>query len=295
MKRSTGAMVCILLAALGGQAAPAHAGDLTPEQQRTVLQEGQDAYARGLSLRASDPAGAKAAFERAVDRFGVLMDDGRDSAALLYNLGNAQVQAGAIGPAIATYLKATRRAPGDPRIAENLAHARSKVRTRVESAGGSAIFERLFFWHGTWSFTTRLVLFTIVWCTLWGVLALRAWRFVPGFRTITGCSAAASLVLGASLLWPMIGGERPAGVLVQDDVIVRKGDSTAFEPKFETPIHQGVEFRVLETRPSWLHIELPDGQNGWVPRDATEIVGGRDMRPSDEPMTLAGGFEPGAF
>ncbi|MCH2135613.1 MAG: SH3 domain-containing protein [Phycisphaerales bacterium] len=284
LARSIMLLAALLSAALVGDV---HAQALSEAQLQTVLDEAQDAYTRGLSLRASDPAAAMDAFERSVDRFMVLIDDGHATGSLLYNLANAQVQAGSLGAAIATYLKADRLMPGDGRIAENLAHARSLVRTRVASDGGDALVDRLVFWHD-WSATTRLVLFTIAWCTLWGVLIMACWRRVPGLRTTASLSALASVVLGVSLLWPMLAGEQAAGVLVQDDVIVRKGDSTAFEPQFETPIHQGVEFRVLESRPNWLHIELPDGQNGWVPRDAAEVVGGPDDWTHRSGMTLAG-------
>jgi len=249
------------------------AGDLTRAQRTAVLEEAHTAYARGLEQRAADPAEAKASFERAVNRFGVLVDDGQATGPLLYNLGNAQVQAGRIGPAIATYLRAESRMPGDPRLAENLAHARSLVRTRVDADGGTALIDRLLFWHHAWSPAVRLVVFAFAWFLLWGMLTVRCWRRVPGMRAATVVAGVASLLLGLSLTWPLIAGETPIGVLVQDDVIVRKGDSAAFEPRFAEPIHQGVEFRVLESRPQWLHIELPDGQEGWVPRDATELVG----------------------
>ena len=163
--------------------------------------------------------------------------------------------------------------PGDAKLAENLAHARSLVRTRVDTDAGTAVVDRLLFWHSAWSPTLRLTLFAFAWIVLWGVLATQCWRRVPGLRTTMTIAGVASVAFGLSVAWPLIAGESPIGVLVQDDVIVRKGDNNAFEPRFQEPIHQGVEFRVLESRPQWLHIELPDGQDGWVPRDATELVG----------------------
>jgi hypothetical protein len=246
---------------------------LTTDQQRAVLREGHDAYTNGLRLRTTDPSQAVTAFERAIDRYSVLIDDGLANGPLLYDLGNAKVQAGQIGPAIATYLRASRLMPGDARLAENLAHARAQVRTHVRAGGSEAVLDRMLFWHRDWSPTAKLVLFGLSWCALWGLLLVRCWRRIPGFRTSVAGAAVLSAALGASVLWPVLVGASPIGVLVQDNVIVRKGDSEAFEQRFEEPIHQGVEFRVLESRPQWLHIELPDGQDGWVPRDAAQVVG----------------------
>ena len=59
------------------------------------------------------------------------------------------------------------------------------------------------------------------------------------------------------------------GVLVSQEVIVRKGDGNAYEPQFNEPLHEGVEFKVTNRRRGWLHIELPDGNRGWInERDA---------------------------
>ncbi|MCH2138879.1 MAG: hypothetical protein MK074_07510 [Phycisphaerales bacterium] len=268
---------CSLLLAL--ILAPSTFGSaLNAQQQASVLEEAQAAYVQGIELRSTDPSQSAKAFARSVDRFSVLVDDGIVNGPLLYDLGNAQVQAGEIGQGIASYLQAQALMPGDARIAENLAHARSKVRTRVQADGSEAVVDRLLFWHHQWSTGVRGTLFALVWCVLWGVLVVRCWRFVPGWRTTTCVSGVLSAALGVSLLSPWLGATSARGVLVQDDVIVRKGDAEAFAPRFEEPIHQGVEFRVLETRPNWLHIELLDGQDGWVPRDATEVIGAAGRR-----------------
>jgi hypothetical protein len=55
----------------------------------------------------------------------------------------------------------------------------------------------------------------------------------------------------------------------RDGVIVRKGDAASYQPTFDEPINRGVEFRILESRPVWLHVEFRNGQDGWIPRDTT--------------------------
>ena len=72
----------------------------------------------------------------------------------------------------------------------------------------------------------------------------------------------------------MLRGERGgAGVLVVEEAVVRKGNGEGFEPQFEQPLHEGVEFRVLDARGDWLQIELPDEKTGWIRADQASLIG----------------------
>ena len=51
-----------------------------------------------------------------------------------------------------------------------------------------------------------------------------------------------------------------------------KATTTSYSPQFEEPVNQGLEFRVLEERPDWLHIELHNGESGWIPRSDAEVI-----------------------
>ena len=56
-----------------------------------------------------------------------------------------------------------------------------------------------------------------------------------------------------------------SGVVVASETIARQGDGQSYDPAFEDPLHAGVEFRVLEERPGWHRVELPDGRRCWLP------------------------------
>jgi hypothetical protein len=61
------------------------------------------------------------------------------------------------------------------------------------------------------------------------------------------------------------------GVLVRNEVVVRKGNGEGYEPQYSQPLHEGVEFTVIEQRGGWLEIELPDGGRGWVRQQDAEL------------------------
>ncbi len=249
---------------------------MSESQRLSILEEGQASFEKGTSLLNSDPAAAQDAFKHAATRWNTIIDDGVVNGPLLYDLGNAWVQAGNLGKGIAAYLRSERYMPGDPRLAENLAYARSLVSPQFSSDSTSAMLQRWTDWLSGWSAWTRTIVFAAAWLTFWCLLLWRRKMAPPPWRWLAGGSLAVSLVAGAAAIFAVLGTGGPTGVLIEDEVIVRKGDAESYSPRFDEPIHRGVEFRILEERPIWLHVEFPNGDDGWVPRDAAEVV----LRPS---------------
>jgi hypothetical protein len=58
------------------------------------------------------------------------------------------------------------------------------------------------------------------------------------------------------------------GVVIGADVVARKGNAESYEPAFTEPLADRTEFRVLERRAPWIHIQLAGGQRGWIPAAA---------------------------
>ena len=100
-----------------------------------------------------------------------------------------------------------------------------------------------------------------------GLLALhvpprRLWRRTAWiFLVLTGVAA-----FSAGYDWYRFDSVR-RGVVVVDEVTVRKGNAESYEPAFTEPMTEGMEFRLVERRGSWLQIELSNGNRGWVPED----------------------------
>ncbi|MHC5114028.1 MAG: hypothetical protein ACYTGP_06320 [Planctomycetota bacterium] len=269
MTRATRAIVVLLLAVLVRPAA----GELSTAQREQLLAEAAAAYDRGIEQRRRHPAGARESFRAAAARFQQVADDGVVNGHLQYNLGNAWLQAGELGPAILHYRRAERLIPGDRGLVHNLAYARSLRRNRIAPSGERALADALLGWHRGTSLLGRYVGFVVVFAALWIGLLAHLFRPSAPLRWFIVAAALASLALGASVGADVIGGDDAgAGVILVDDVVARKGNGDGFEPRFEEPLHQGVEFTVLERRPGWLRIELPDRKTGWVREDQAALV-----------------------
>ena len=113
----------------------------------TELQAAQTAYDQGVESARTDPAAAQKYFAQAANGFDKVVKSGVTNGKLLYNLGNAQVQAKQIGSGIGSYLQAQRIMPGDSQLQSNLAHARTLVKDRFDSGGGILMEDVSDWWH----------------------------------------------------------------------------------------------------------------------------------------------------
>jgi len=252
---------------------PAARSELTAEQRQVILDEAQSAYRDGIDALRADPVGAARSFATAAARYRQLVDDGVINGRLLYNLGNALLQRGDVGEAILAYRSAETLIPGDPRLEHNLEYARSLRRDRIGATGGRELVDALLAWHERTTAATRFIVFAVTWIGLWGVMTVNLLVPHVAWRWLAGGLAVLSLACGVSLAFDLLAPPRE-GVIVADEVTVRKGNGEGFDPLFAEPLHQGVEFRLVEQRPDWLHIELANGARGWIREGQAGMVGG---------------------
>ena len=232
----------------------------------------QGAYERGIELSRTDPAASQRAFAESAAGWERLRAEGFGGGALEFNLGNAYMQTGDLGRAIARYLAAERDLPGDADLAGNLAQARARVASSFERSGSTVLVDSVArAWHVVPA-GARQSIFWSGWIAFWVLLAVRL--------AIGAATSAAARAALATALWTtgaagaLFGGSlladealrrmNPRAVLVDRDVVLRKGNGDGFEPAFAEALGPGVECTVLEERPGWLRVELPDGRTGWV-------------------------------
>ncbi len=262
MKRHVITVLAVLTAAFA--ASPAHA-ELSVGQRQQILDEARQGYDGGVAALRTDPVHAAELFADSASRFEQLVADGVVNGQLQYNLGNAYLQMGELGRAILHYRAAEQIIPRDPKLRHNLKYARSLTESRIAVSGERALRRALLGWHRNTSISARFVAFVTAYTLCWVLLTLnllssRAWWRWPALA-----AAVVWIALGVSVATDTFGaGDPREGVVLVDDVVVRKGNSEGFEPQFAQPLHQGVEFRVIEQRPDWLSIELPDGKTGWI-------------------------------
>jgi tetratricopeptide (TPR) repeat protein len=240
--------------------APAVAGAMTEEASRACT-EAADAY------DSTD-------FGRAAELYESVLDDGIDAAVIHYNLGNARFKQGQLGLAIASYLRAARIDPRDPKIRTNIRRARAQIKD-VHLSGESLppVLRPLQWGYAYFSANEWLALAVVLWVLLLALRMFNQWRPLSRSRVRPASGTLLALALAAFL----VGGLRyyrdfvvERGVIIAEEVDVRSGPGSDYNLAFR--IHEGLPVRVAEDRGDWLRIDLGGELVGWVPASMLEAI-----------------------
>jgi hypothetical protein len=251
------------MAALAAAAAPS---------DTELLARAERSFAAGLRLR-EQPERARPLFRAAAEAYAQLRQRGFDNADLDCNEGNAWLLAEEVAPAILAYRRGLRLDPVNDGLHEGLTCARERVRYASSGSFGRPPSDDRPPWLPrlglrAWSFALLVGGYALCW------VCLTRWRMtrrprllylgLGGFAAVA--AAGLLLVIGASYEERALGG--PVVVVARDDVLLRRGNSMAYPPRYETPLNRGVEARLLFRRGDWVQVELSGGQVGWLPAPA---------------------------
>ena len=212
-------------------------------------------------------------FAEAATIYQTLLSESPHSAVLHYNLGNARFRQGgpgALGKAIASYLRAFRLDPRDADARANLDYALRRAGEELVPAG---MPPTLFVAYNLASAAELAALF---WTAFWAACLLGAGAFLaPRAKAAlrTAALSAAALGLLAGSWWALrrsSGFKAPAVVLLQD-AEVRSGPGENFPVSFKVP--EGRRVERLDAKAAWSEIGVPrEGLKGWILKDALEAV-----------------------
>ncbi|NWK54216.1 hypothetical protein HW115_01230 [Verrucomicrobiaceae bacterium N1E253] len=223
-----------------------------------------------------NPAEAKELYLESILLYQQLLDRQEFKSAELHtNLGNAYFFAGEHGYAVLNYQRALHMDPLQGEAKHNLQYARSLAIDELEESRSQKITRVLSFWH-RWPFGLRLLIFGFAHFAVWGLLAAYLLRKIPkNGWTLAGVSAGAFLVLvfGSSLWVSYCAWDNDVdGVVVEREIVARHGNGYIYGNAFNSPLHAGTEFTILEERGDWCHVRLLDRKTCWLPQSAIRRV-----------------------
>ena len=237
----------------------------------TVNGFAQISYDEALSeFVASGIAYKEGRYDAAITGYNKILEGGRTSGPLQYNLGNSYFKKGNIGKAILSYERAMKFMPRDSDLNFNYKYVQSKT-DQYDFPGESNIFNRLI--HGYIKFYTvdEMVIILAGIIMVMGILFL-----VSLYARLTETIRVGGLIL---LTLVLIGYGLGLVIKAHDETdmaVVMKSAESYFEPRTDSTVHfkisEGLKTKILKSEGHWVKIQRLDGKIGWIDRDALEKI-----------------------
>jgi tetratricopeptide (TPR) repeat protein len=242
--------LALVVIALGG------AGGLRAADAAADFAAANELYATGKF------AGAAAAYETMLQRDG-------QSAAVLFNCGNAEFKSGHLGKAIAAYRQAELLTPRDAELRANLAFVRNQVQ------GATLRESRWQAWVGSLTLNEGALLTAVCFWALFALLIARQLRpaLAPKLYGVTRLAAALTVFAGAVLAAQAANHfNSPVAVVTAAEATARSGPFDDAQSAFTA--HDGAELRVLDRHDQWVQAADGAGKIGWFgPQQVTVLPG----------------------
>lgn len=206
-------------------------------------------------------------YSGAVQLYEQLAEKGVRTPALYYNLASAYFKTKQIGKSVLYLLRAQTLAPGDDDIEGNLRFvSQFTIDKGTLSSPPLAFFTELLP-LGAWALWA-----TVFYFLLTGLIVFRIWFKSQAFflRLSTWVTGFLLMLfaLGFYLSWSW--SKAPKGVLIAKESPVKSGPGEDFVTQLLG--HEGLTFQILEERPDYFEVLLPNGVKGWVKKEETEKV-----------------------
>lgn len=244
---------------------------------RELLQEANQAYETGRQLADPSADDAQRWFSTAADKYQWVVDAGVQDQRLYFNLGNAYLQSGSVGRAIANYYRALRIDPTWYAPRQNLAYAESLLNPASDAAMtlvgsddwiGRIIDQLIRFVHPQWIVTLAVG----SWVTVWVVVSLRLAGLRLAWKSLLSLALGLTLTAGSLALYlqrAWLPGSR--GIVVTEQASLRAGDGENFPEVASLDASAGRHAAVLHRRGEWVQVRI-GVHTGWLRQRALEVL-----------------------
>jgi hypothetical protein len=264
-----------------------------PEEHFRRGLEAFEGAARYWKEHPSDRPGVSQRYLEAARAFVAVWEEGVISAEVFTNAANSFYFAGEIGQAVLFYRRALAADPGNRAARQGLEHARGTLPI-APPRSSATLADSLFFWHREENFHLRRLLFSVLFPSAWVLFAVEVLRsrgrrrerrtWTGPFALLGYLCLAVSLAFLASLAHEALARDPKAAAVVMAGVEGRTGPGEQYQRSharkgaIDEPLRfpPGTEVRIIgeagTSAGRWLHVELLDGSQSFVPAETVERV-----------------------
>lgn len=269
-----GVLLLLLLLNFPAFVGPQDFGNGIPEE---AMKEAEGFFHSGLDRHLDEPEEAREDFERAAALYELALgyqENPRLRGRLHYNAGSARFYSQQSGLALAHFLRARALTPEDTHTRRAIDHLREIRIDEVPLRWIEQFLGTPFSLTKSLSQNSQRSLLTLAICLLCLTWLIHAFFPIRQLRITALWVGILSVLFSAILVWEYFQIRVPhRGVITAPETIARQGDGLIYARAFETPLHEGFEFKLLERRGDWVAID-PGGDLpvAWVQAQDTQPV-----------------------
>ena len=204
-------------------------------------------------------------FTEAREGYQRLLEQDPENGHLHYNMGNTCSKLGKPGAAIWHYLQAEAYLPRDEDIEANLQLVLRETADIWDGRRPPAA-AALLFWLEDFNLPEHLLAFLVLNLAYWSISGISLTRENEGLeRTKKIVAGLAAVALLACLAKGPLSHKPPTAVVIEKSLDAVTAQSQAGKVLYQ--FHEGAILSVLSESGSWLEIELPSGERGWVKKN----------------------------
>jgi tetratricopeptide (TPR) repeat protein len=214
-------------------------------------------------------------YNKAIEYYQQILENGKHSAELYFNLGNCYYKLDQTGPSIYYYEKALLLKPNDSEVLNNLGYAQNTRLDAFETMPKTAM-EKLYestiaiLSFEQWAKVAVLmsIIFVLLYLVYYFFNSVRQKRifFILSMVSLTLCIF--SLVF-AYLQFNSFKYDNPA-IIFENEVRVLSEPNKRSQEVFT--LHEGTKVNVLENLDEWKKIQISDGQTGWTASENLKLL-----------------------
>ena len=235
---------------------------LTSAQNNVLFEEANGLYNEGK-------------YQEAIDNYLKILETGKHSAALYYNLGNACYKLNRIAPSIYYYEKALQLSPNDPDVKNNLQFAQNMTIDAIEALPQTAMSRlagNIMGWRSyhEWALASisLMLLFVMAFLSYYFSRRQNKKRLFFGLSLLFLLFCMLSFGF-AYYRYQDTKNQRPA-IIFEKEINVMSEPNDRSEAVFL--LHEGTKVNVQDALGDWKKIRLADGKIGWIPAETIREI-----------------------
>jgi tetratricopeptide (TPR) repeat protein len=217
----------------------------------------------------------KGEFELAINNYESIINNGEHSAEVYFNLANSYYKTNNIASSIYYYEKALKLKPDDNDIINNLGFAQNMTIDEIAvtpQVGFNRIYTNLVntFSFDNWSKISVVFVFAFVLLFLLYYFSvntnMKRATFIGSFVAVVF----ALFTVFMAFQKHHLDNKYNEAIVFSKSIDIKSEPNSGSNNLFR--LHEGTKVKIIENLSDWSHIELADGQKGWIPSKSIKVL-----------------------